>query len=53
MHGSGCTLSAAIAASLGKGLTLEDAVAAAKKYVTDAIRALQSTPRIGHGALPL
>jgi hydroxymethylpyrimidine kinase/phosphomethylpyrimidine kinase len=53
VHGSGCTLSAAIAASLGKGLTLEDAVAAAKKYVTDAIRALQSTRRIGHGAIPL
>lgn len=53
VHGSGCTLSAAIAASLGKGLTLEEAVSAAKKYVTDAIRALQSTPRIGHGARPL
>jgi hydroxymethylpyrimidine/phosphomethylpyrimidine kinase len=50
VHGSGCTLSAAIAASLGKGLTLEDAVTAAKKYVTDAIR---SAPRIGHGARPL
>jgi hydroxymethylpyrimidine kinase/phosphomethylpyrimidine kinase len=53
VHGSGCTLSAAIAACLGKGLTLEDAVRAAKKYVTDAIRALQSTPRIGHGAKPI
>jgi len=50
VHGSGCTLSAAIAAGLGKGLTLEDAIAAAKKYVTDAIR---SAPRIGHGARPL
>ena len=50
VHGSGCTLSAAIAACLGKGLPLEDAVAAAKKYVTDAIR---SAPRIGHGARPL
>lgn len=50
VHGSGCTLSAAIAACLGKGLSLEDAVAAAKKYVTDAIR---SAPRIGHGARPL
>src|SRR5687767_5277534 len=53
VHGSGCTLSAAIAAGLGKGLTLEEAVSAAKKYVTDAIRALQSAPRIGHGAAPL
>lgn len=50
VHGSGCTLSAAIAAALGKGLTLEDAVAAAKKYVTEAIR---SAPHIGHGARPL
>ncbi len=50
VHGSGCTLSAAIAAGLGKGLTLEEAVGAAKKYVTDAIR---SAPRIGRGARPL
>lgn len=53
VHGSGCTLSAAIAANLAKGLTLEDSVAAAKKYVTDAIRALQHAPRIGHGSKPL
>jgi hydroxymethylpyrimidine/phosphomethylpyrimidine kinase len=53
VHGSGCTLSAAIAAHLGKGLTLEDAVAAAKKHVTDAIRKLQTAPRIGCGARPL
>jgi hydroxymethylpyrimidine/phosphomethylpyrimidine kinase len=53
VHGSGCTLSAVIAAALGKGMTLEEAVAAAKKYVTDAIRALQSSPRLGHGARPL
>jgi hydroxymethylpyrimidine kinase/phosphomethylpyrimidine kinase len=50
VHGSGCTLSAAIAACLGKGMTLEEAVGAAKKYVTDAIR---SAPRIGRGARPL
>ena len=50
VHGSGCTLSAAIAAGLGKGLTLEDAIGAAKKYVTDAIKA---APRIGRGARPL
>ena len=50
IHGSGCTLSAAIAAGLGKGLTLEDAVRAAKTYVTEAIK---SAPRIGHGARPL
>ena len=50
VHGSGCTLSAAIAAHLAKDLTLEQAVAAAKKYVTAAIRA---APSIGHGAKPL
>jgi hydroxymethylpyrimidine/phosphomethylpyrimidine kinase len=53
VHGSGCTLSAAIAANLAKALTLEQAVAAAKKYVTDAIRALQHACRIGHGSKPL
>ena len=50
LHGSGCTLSAAIAACLGKGMTLEEAVGAAKEYVTNAIR---SAPRIGRGARPI
>ena len=53
IHGSGCTLSAAIAASLGNGMELEDAVAAAKNYITERIRALRTAPRIGHGALPI
>ena len=53
IHGSGCTLSAAIAACLAKELTLEDAVRAAKSYVTERIRALQSAPRMGHGARPI
>jgi len=38
LHGSGCILSAAIAAGLGKGLTLEDSVGAAKSFVLEAIR---------------
>jgi len=50
VHGSGCTLSAALAAGLAKGLNLEEAVSTAKKYVTDAIR---NATRIGHGAMPL
>ncbi len=50
VHGSGCTLSAAIAACLGKGLTLEDSVRQAKFFVTEAIK---NTARIGHGARPL
>ncbi len=36
-HGTGCTLSAAIAANLAKGLELPDAVGAAKRYITAAI----------------
>jgi hydroxymethylpyrimidine kinase/phosphomethylpyrimidine kinase len=38
LHGSGCILSAAIAAGLGKGMTLEDSVSAAKNFVLEAIR---------------
>jgi len=38
LHGSGCILSAAIAAGLGKGMDLEDAVREAKDFVTQAIR---------------
>lgn len=53
IHGSGCTLSAAIAACLGKGMTLEEAISSAKTYITEQIRALRSAPRIGHGARPL
>jgi hydroxymethylpyrimidine/phosphomethylpyrimidine kinase len=49
-HGTGCTLSAAIAACLGRGLSLEKAVEAAKGFVTDAIR---HAPRIGHGHGPI
>jgi hydroxymethylpyrimidine/phosphomethylpyrimidine kinase len=42
VHGTGCTLSAAIAANLALGLSLTDAIAAAKRYLTDQIRALRS-----------
>lgn len=38
-HGTGCTLSSAIAAGLAKGLTLEEAFAAAHAYLQGAIRA--------------
>ena len=37
-HGTGCTFSAAIAASLAKGKKLEEAVVQAKRYITHAIR---------------
>jgi len=37
-HGTGCTFSSAIAAGLARGLTMEEAVQAAKEYITLAIR---------------
>jgi hydroxymethylpyrimidine/phosphomethylpyrimidine kinase len=36
-HGTGCTYSAAITAGLAKGLSLEEAITQAKKFVTDSI----------------
>jgi hydroxymethylpyrimidine/phosphomethylpyrimidine kinase len=37
-HGTGCTFAAAVAARLASDDSLDDAVAAAKEYVTDAMR---------------
>jgi hydroxymethylpyrimidine/phosphomethylpyrimidine kinase len=51
-HGTGCTLSSAIAAGLAKGLDLAAAVRAAKAYVTAAIVAAD-TIKVGHGHGPL
>ena len=51
-HGTGCTLSSAIAAGLAKGLSLEAAVDVAKRYVTAAIAAAD-TLAVGHGHGPL
>ena len=51
-HGSGCTLSSAIAAGLAKGLDLKSAAREAKAYVTAAI-AGADTLKIGHGHGPL
>ena len=51
-HGTGCTLSSAIAAGLAKGLDLTAAVRAAKAYVTVAI-AGADTLHVGHGHGPL
>lgn len=47
-HGTGCTLSAAIAANLAQGKSLEEAVATAKHFVT---RAIQNAPGLGHGPI--
>ena len=51
-HGTGCTLSAAVAAGLAGGAGLAEAVAAAKTYVTEAIRMADTVP-VGHGHGPL
>jgi hydroxymethylpyrimidine/phosphomethylpyrimidine kinase len=51
-HGTGCTLSSAVAAGLAKGLDLAAAVHAAKDYVTAAIAAADKLA-IGHGHGPL
>ena len=51
-HGTGCTLSSAIAAGLAKGCDLETAVAGAQSYVHDAICAADEL-RIGHGHGPV
>lgn len=51
-HGTGCTLSSAIAANLAKGMELVAAVRAAKDYVTGAIAAAD-TLKVGHGHGPL
>ena len=37
-HGTGCTLSSAIASNLALGLSVEQAVFDAKEYITGAIR---------------
>jgi hydroxymethylpyrimidine kinase/phosphomethylpyrimidine kinase len=49
-HGTGCTLSAAIAANLALGNSLENSISIAKKFVTEAIR---NAPQIGHGHSPV
>jgi len=49
-HGTGCTLSAAIAANLALGHDLEGSVRIAKTFVTEAIR---TAPNIGRGHSPI
>jgi hydroxymethylpyrimidine/phosphomethylpyrimidine kinase len=51
-HGTGCTLSSAIASGLAKGDTLPEAVDQAKVYITGAIKA-GSHYNIGNGGGPL
>ena len=49
-HGTGCTLSSAIASNLAKGFSLEDSVRRSKQYLTDALKAQLD---LGHGSGPL
>ena len=49
-HGTGCTLAAAVAACLARGLNLPEAVGAAKRFVTEAIR---RSPQLGRGFSPV
>ena len=49
-HGTGCTLSSAIAANLAKGFNLMDAVKKAKKYISEA---LAEGLDLGKGSGPL
>lgn len=51
-HGTGCTLSSALAAQLAKGLNMKDAVRAAKRYINEAIIAGKDY-KIGHGHGPV
>lgn len=51
-HGTGCTLSSAIAAGLAQGMTLEKAVERAKAYVNAAIAAADRLS-VGHGHGPV
>jgi len=51
-HGTGCTLSAAIAADLAKGLPLAEAITTTKDYVTAAIAAADRLS-VGSGRGPL
>ena len=49
-HGTGCTLSSAIAANLAKGYNLENAVQRAKDYISEALAAMLD---LGKGSGPM
>ena len=50
IHGAGCVYSAAVTAGLARGLTVQEAVAAAKKFISKAIEIAEP---VGHGRVPL
>lgn len=49
-HGTGCSYSSAIAANLALGLSLENSIEKAKRFITNAI---VQAPPIGHGPGPI
>ena len=49
-HGTGCTLSSAIASNLAKGYGLENAVSKAKEYICGALSAMLD---LGEGSGPM
>ena len=49
-HGTGCTLSSAIASNLAKGYSLDEAVEKAKEYISGALSAMLD---LGEGSGPM
>ena len=49
-HGTGCTLSSAIASNLAKEFTLHQAVKRSKAYISGALKAMLD---LGHGSGPM
>jgi len=49
-HGTGCTLSSAIAANLAKGYGLANSIQKAKDYISGALAAMLD---LGHGSGPM
>ncbi len=49
-HGTGCTLSSAIAANLAKGFPMEESVRRAKEYISSALSAMLD---LGNGSGPM
>ena len=49
-HGTGCTLSSAIASNLAKGLSLDESIRNAKNYISEALSAMLD---LGKGSGPM
>lgn len=51
-HGTGCTLSSAIAAFMARGCSMHEAITEAKRYITEAIKS-GADVTVGHGIGPV